>query len=191
MAAKRARNAKGHFIKGSGRKKARKTTALARRATAAPVRRTRTVVVTTGVRRRRRSGGGAGGAGPIAKLKHLAPELVASAGYAYATRASSVTAKKIQYYVAKVPVFSAIGAPATHGILLSFLASQTSGKPRMVCDLLATAALHRAAANLGAVAFDHEAAAKLSGTPDDDGTVAMGGIDPNDVIDAEYDDRDA
>jgi len=168
-----ARNTKGRFVKRSTASRA-----LVRRSPTTIVR-TRTRVVTA--RRRRRSNGGGRGGGVIARLRQLAPELAASAGYAFVTRGTSSTAKSVNAYVKKIPILDVIGAPASHGLLALLIAANTGGAFRKAADYTAVAALHQAAANMGASGFDYTAAAKLAG--DDD--FAMGSMDGDDVDDEE------
>lgn len=174
------------------RKRARtRPTALARRAPSSPARRRssslerRRRAAPLQRRRSRRSGGG--GRSVVAVLKRKAPELIAGSLYAYATSGASPTAQKIQATIRKVPVIAAIGAPATHGILLTVIACNTKGKLSQISDYFATAALHRAAWNLGAVGFDREKMNKLSGDDlgyDDD--VLLGGVNGDEYEDADY-----
>jgi len=179
MARTMARNTKGRFVKQS-----KSTRALVRRSPTTIVR-TRTRVVKVASRRRRGSSGSSGrGTGVVARLKGLAPQLAASAGYAFVTRGKSSTATSLNTYVKKIPIISAIGAPATHGILALLIAANTGGTFRKIADYTAVAALHQAAANLGSSSFDYTAAAKLSGSDDD---FAMGTMDGDDEIGADDD----
>jgi hypothetical protein len=154
-----ARGKGGRFMKKS---KSSGSTAITRRAPSAPVRRSRPRPPARSSGRRRRSHGGSGGSF-VGGLKARVRPLVASAAYGWVMTADSGTATKIKGYLAKVPTVEAIGAPATHGILAAFIASRTKGNVRMVFDNLATAALMRAAWNLGSRNFNMSEAAKLSG----------------------------
>lgn len=178
MAKTMARNRQGRFVKQS-----KQTRALVRRSPTTIVK-TRTRVVQA-PRARRRSGGGGKGAGVLSRLKQLWPELAASAGYAYVTRGKSSTAKSIGTYVKKIPTLDAIGAPASHGLLALLIAANTSGGFRKGADYLAVAALHQAAANMGAADFDYTAAAKLAGVDDDFAMGSMDGDAANDDDDDE------
>lgn len=162
-----ARNTKGRFVKGGGKSRPRKTTAIVRSSPRTVTRyKTRTVAV---ARRRRRGGGGGGGGGFIGSLKARAPAYGASAVYAWVTRSDAKPdsfAIKAREYLKKVPTLDSIGAPATHGILAAFIASRATGRVRYYTDLLAQAALHQAAANFGAAGWDLDKTAKMAGDDD-------------------------
>ena len=140
---------------------------------------------------RRRSGGGGGGINAgVRELKAMAPELMAAAGYGFMTKAPAVDAKgektiagQARDLLDKIPVWDQIGKPASHGFAFIFAPALLGigGKPRRIAGLLAKAALHRAADNLGATAFDMEAAAKLG--DDEMGDVHLeGDISEADVV---------
>lgn len=140
---------------------------------------------------RPRSGGGGGGtSGAIRELKSMAPELMASGAYGYATQAPAVDAKgektmagQAREILEKIPTWDQIGKPASHGLFFIFAPAVfgIGGKPRRIAGLLAKAALHKAAGNLGATAFDLEAAAKLG--DDEMGDVHLSGdISDADVV---------
>jgi len=151
--------------------------ALARRGTRTIVKtRTRTVKV----RARRRRGGGGGGGGAVRTLRGQFRDLIGAAGYGFLTgdhnKMPAVTSM-----VAKVPTVAAIGKPASHGLLLHFIAGQTSGMLRTAAGHLSHAALMHAAHNLGKTGGDLQAAASLSG--DDYGYGDIGDDDFDDVGD--------
>lgn len=200
MSKSRARNASGQFTKkrsGGGTKKRRsKSKALARRGSTAPATRSRSSSVarrgSTQVRRRRSSGGGlmvGGGVvnGTIRTLKHDAPEYVASGLYGYVTAGPPLNANgeaslafKAREYLDKVPTWSKIGKPASHGVLAIAVGIAVGGKYRRYFGLAAKAALHRAAFNVGSTGFDVEKAAQLAG--DDDNVHLAGDITDADVV---------
>lgn len=181
--AKRARDAKGHFIsnkaiarrKGGGKpaKRSASSSKPARRASGGggkPARRGRRSV--------RISGGVLNTT--VRELKAMGPELGGALAYGFITKASTPTAVKIRAYVDKVPTWDRIGKPASHGVLLLAGGIAVGGKARRLAGLLAKAALFRAMDNVGATALDLEAAAKLSG---DDDVHLAGEISDADVID--------
>lgn len=167
MAKTRARNKKGRFIKGGGGSKA-----MVRSGTKTVVKYRK--AKSPAKRRYRRSGGGGGGRGMVAELKGLGPELLASSLYGYATQAPAkddkgedTMAAKARELLDKIPIVDTIGKPATHGLAFLFAGQVIGGKSRRFLGLAAKAALHKAAGNLGASAFDLEAAAKLGDDGDD------------------------
>jgi hypothetical protein len=165
---KPARGAGGKFTKS---RSARTTTAIVVAAPRAPARRRRpsiTVRRAAAPARRRRSSvarvGGTGAGNFTGSLKARIKPLGASAVYAWIMNGdANTTPGKIKATLDKVPVVSAIGRHATHGILAALVASRTQGRVREAFDLLATAALHRAAYNIGAANFSIEKAATVSG----------------------------
>jgi hypothetical protein len=183
MAKTRTRNRKGQFVKGHSTS----STALARRPSQA-VKKYKRGSTRTVVKYRTRGGGGGGrGPGVVNELKALGPELLASSLYGYATQAPATDDKgeetmaaKARELLDKIPVIDTIGKPATHGVAFLFGGSLIGGKARRYFGLAAKAALHKAAGNLGASAFDLEAAAKL-GDDESGGTVHLEG----DVSDAD------
>ena len=186
-----ARGKGGRFVK----KSSGGSTALARRAPSAPARRSRPrPPARRPAPRRRRSH--VGGGSFVGGLKQRIRPLVASAAYGWVMTADSSTATKIKSYVQKIPTVEAIGAPATHGILAAFVASRTKGTARMIFDNLATAALMRAAWNLGSRNFKLADAAKLSGADDESelsgeiGYDEAGAYDEDEVRGEDYDDDD-
>lgn len=112
--------------------------------------------------RRRSSGSSAG----FRTLKAQVRDLLGAAGYGFLTgdhgKAPSITAM-----VNKVPVVSAIGAPASHGLLLHFIASKTSGSVRMAAAHLSHAALMQAAHNIGVTGGDFATAVTMAGGDDE------------------------
>lgn len=184
-----ARGKGGRFVK-----KSSGSTAITRRAPSTPARRPRRRPPAAPARRtyRRRSSGGGGSF--VGGLKQRIRPMAASAAYGWVMTADSSTATKIKSYVNKIPTIEAIGAPATHGILAAFVASRTRGMARTIFDNLATAALMRAAYNLGSRNFSVSEAAKLSGGDTDDlsgeiGYEEAGAYEDDEVRGDEYDDR--
>jgi len=177
---KMARNAKGRFVKQSSASKA-----LVRRGSSSVVVVRSAPLTKAQAKKKGRRRGAGKGAGVLVRLKSMAPELAASAAYAFVTRGKSPTAAKVNAYVKKVPIIAAIGAPATHGLLALLIASNTSGTVRKVADYTAVAALHQAAANLGATSGDFKAAALLAGVDDD---VEMGSMGDDDIGDDDDED---
>lgn len=112
---------------------------------------------------KRRHGGGGASTSLMGTLKSKAKHLGGSVGYGWITSGTGDTAKTIRDTLAKVPTLDAIGKPASHGLLATFIATRTKGMVRDVFDSLGTAALHRAAYNLGASDFSLEKAAALAG----------------------------
>lgn len=178
-----ARKANGQFKKKSSGKRRRSsprgtTVALAVRETVSiapqrrrsPAVRTRVVAVP---RRRRRSGGGGGAGSMIGALRAKVPGMLGSAAYGWLTLGwnqsgnPSGVATMAHDLVTKLPTLSAIGAPASHGVIFTLGARYTSGRIRQILDLLGTAALHRAAHNLGASGWDNDKASQMSGEDGD------------------------
>lgn len=166
----------GAALQAYNRKRGRGSTAIARRGRTQVVTRTRTRVVK--VRGRRRRGGAVGAVRPLRAQLH---DLMGSAGYGFLTGDHS-HARDLRQYVAMVPTLDAIGAPASHGLLLHFIATKAGGSIRKIAGHLSHAALMHAAHNLGATGFDHEKAAKLAG---DDGEIG-----DDDLADLAGDDDD-
>lgn len=175
-----ARNRKGQFVKGGGgrkrsRSRARATVALAVRESvtlSAPRRRSpvRYRPAAAPRRRRRRGGflsGGGGGTSVVGVLRSKLPGMVGSAAYGWITQApTSQLANTARNWLNKVPTISAIGVPASHGVLFAFIASKTSGRIRQIADALGTAALYHFAHNVGAAEFDFAKGAVMSGGDD-------------------------
>lgn len=176
-----ARGKGGRFVK-----KSSGSTALARRAPSAPARRPRRRPPAAPARPRRRARVGGGGSFTGGLKARIRP-MVASAAYGWVVSADSSSARRIKEYLDKVPTVSAIGAPATHGILAAFIASRTKGTVRMVMDNLATAALMRAAYNLGSRNFSVSEAARLSGGDTDEDLSGEIGYEEADAYDADND----
>lgn len=171
-----ARGKGGRFTKSST------TTAVARSAPRAPTRRRRAAPPARRATRRRRS---VGGTAFVPRLKSQMRPLAGSIVYGWITNGDAgTTAGKVKEYLDKVPTLAAIGKPATHGLLFTFVATKTRGMVRSIADALGTAALHRAAYNLGASNFNVSAAASL-GAGIDDGDLS-GEIDDDEA--AGYDD---
>jgi len=186
-----ARNSKGRFVKGSGgggRKSSGGSVALARRAPSPIViRETRMVAASGGGKSAKRKGGAvrAGGGDRVGgytammpSLKAKAPLVVASTIYGWATGGAG-SAAKVKEMIVKIPTVKSIGAPATHGLILTFVATKTKGNVRKWADRLALAALMRAGHNLGASGFDVAKAAQVSGYGDMSG--ALGADDVEDM----------
>lgn len=172
----------------------RSSTALVRRSGGAVTRyRTRTLVVRPRRRRRRSFLGGGGGGGFVSGLKSQFPQLLGAAGYGWLTRGTSDTAADIRKnYISKLPVLDQIGQPASHGLLLHFIATQTGGNIRRGAGLLAHAALMQAAGNFGAAGGDVDKFVKMAGGNeygDDEFSGAMDDYD-DDVGADDVDDAD-
>jgi hypothetical protein len=159
------------------------TRAIARRGSTAVVTRTRTVKVAAPRRRRRSGGGGGGGA---RTLRAQIRDLIGAGAYGFLTGDHN-RAPQVTDMFQKLPTFEAIGAPASHGLLLHFLAINTSGKIRMAAGHLSHAALMHAAHNFGTTGGEWDQAIKLSGD-DGGGDYLAGDIGPDDLP---YDDDDS
>lgn len=170
----------------------RSRTALVRRGRSLPARRISVSIAgpRKGRRRRRRRGGGAIGGmfGGGTLLGVPRNDLLGAVGYGWLTRSDSPTAAEWRTnYVSKVPVIDAIGAPASHGVLLYFLARNTGGIVRKVANHLSHAALMRTADNFGAANFDTAKFAQMSGEDDEYDGDFSGAMDPEDFVDIEGD----
>jgi hypothetical protein len=171
-----ARNSKGRFVKG-GRGGGGGSVAIVRSAPRAVARRSPGSVVVVRApatpakrkarRGRRRHGGGSFAGGLVGALKSKGKHLGGSVVYGWITSGTGETAVKVREFVDKVPIVDAIGKPATHGLLLTFIATKTKGWARDIADSLGTAALHRTAYNFGANDFDMKKAAAVAGAPED------------------------
>ena len=165
----------------------KRSTALVRRSSSALAPRRRRSYALAPRRRRRRGGGGilggggGGGGGFMASLKAQLPQLLGATAYGWMTGADSVKAAEFRRdWLDKLPTSSKIGKPASHGLLLQFVATQISGTPRRVAGLLAHAALMRAGHNFGAAGGNTDKFSAMSG--DDDGDDEFSG-----AMDADYD----
>lgn len=157
-------------------------TSLARRGTRTITKvRTRTVKVAA---RRRRRGASSGGA--ARSLRAQFRDLMGAAGYGFLTGDHN-KAPAITSAVAKVPTVKAIGAPASHGLVLHFIAGQSSGMVRTIAGHLSHAALMHAAHNLGKTGGDVASAAALAGDGDygDIGDDDFDDVGDDDVSDVE------
>jgi len=180
--AKRARDAKGHFISnksiarrksGGGKKSVKRSTSSspARRASGGG----------KVVRRRRVHVSGGVVNGTIRELKQMGPELGGALAYGFITKATTPMAAQARGYLEKLPTWSKIGKPASHGVIFLAAGIAAGGKIRRVLGLLSKAALFRAADNVGATALDLDAAAKLAG--DEEGSVHLAGeIDDAEIV---------
>lgn len=177
----RGRDSKGRFLKksssrgGGGRAKARRalpasstSTALVR---AAPTQ-VRVVRVNAGPPAKKKKHGGRsisriGGEdaslnrGLLDSLKKEWKGLAGSAAYGWVTQSGAENANTIKTYLDKVPTLDTIGKPASHGLLLLFVATKTKGIARKVSAALAKGALYRSTFNFGANNFDLEKAAAV------------------------------
>jgi hypothetical protein len=117
--AKRSRNAKGHFVKGGGRKS--RSRALVRQGSRSPTRRRRRSGG-GGVRRRSRRGGGGGGGVTAGKLAITALALGALLGD---TSANATQTKAIEF-VNKIPGAKTFGPVAVAGVALGAIGHFTS-----------------------------------------------------------------
>jgi len=187
--AKRARDAKGHFIsnKAVARRKSSGHKSVKRSKPSSPARRASGGGGVTKVTRRRRGVTVGGGVvnGSIRELKAMGPELVASAAYGLVTSSAAASnsesiAGKVHALIVKVPTWDKIGKPASHGILALGVGIAAGGKIRRVLGLLAKAALHRASYNFGASGLNIEAAAGLG--DDDDHVHLAGEIDDAEIV---------
>lgn len=162
------------------RRKRSRSTALVRRGSTAV--RTRTRYVKIGRRRGRRGGSAGGGA---RTLRGQVRDFIGAMAYGFAT-GDHGKAPAVRAFVRKVPVLAQIGAPATHGLILHFIAGQTSGKLRMAAGHLSHAALMHAAHNLGGSGFELDKFQTMAGDED----YLSGDID-DDLGDDEVGDDDA
>lgn len=168
------RDRKGRFLRRSSSR------ALVRRRPASVARRStrRSVALAPRRRRRGRSGGGGGGARP---LRAQLWDFGASAAYGWLTGPSpSGMQEQAQDILRKAPVVAAIGAPATHGLILHGIALYTGGMFRRVAGHLSHAALMRASYNLGAAKFSVSEAASLGDDESYAGDLDIEGDDEGD-----------
>lgn len=171
----------GAALAAYNRKRGRSSTAIARRGRTSVVTKTRTKYVK--VRGRRRRGGAVSGAA-VRPLRSQLWDLGGAAGYGFLT-GDHGKAPVVRAYVQKVPILDAIGAPASHGLLLHFIAQRTGGQLRKVCGHLSHAALMQAAHNLGVTGFEFDAAVKLSGDDFNGGDELAGEVDMGEVDEAD------
>lgn len=164
-------------------RRARTTTAVVVAAPRAPARRRRSPSRSI-ARRRRRSSSGYRGGGFVATLKSRTAPLAGAAAYGWATKGDSPSAASVRGYLAMVPTLDAIGAPASHGLIATFIASKTGGMARKVFDAIGFAALMQAMHNFGSTNFDLDKTAKLAGSDED--SDLSGSIDDDEA--AGYDD---
>lgn len=151
------------------------TRAIARRGSTAV--RTRTRVVRVKAARRRRSSSASSGG--LRTLRGQLWDLGGAVGYGFLT-GDHGKADGVRDFVKKVPTLDAIGKPASHGLLLHFIAGQLGGKFRKVAGHLSHAALMHAAYNFGFTGLEYDSAIKMAGD-DDGGDYLAGDIDPNDL----------
>ena len=137
--------------------------------------------------KKKRRGGkrrGGGGSARIATGKEKGYIAAGAAVYGYASRHIEM--------MKSVPVFDGIGAPASHGLIMHFLAGQFSGEVRRWLDLTSVGALAVAGYNLGVSKGDVKAAAAMKGIEGDHRDEVMGELeDGDDDADDMGDDDDA
>jgi hypothetical protein len=174
----------GAALAAYNKKRGRGTTAIARRGPSSVVTKTRTKYVK--VRGRRRRGGGA--VSGVRPLRSQMWDLGGAAGYGFLT-GDHGKAPVVRAYVQKVPILDAIGAPASHGLLLHFIAQRTGGQLRRALGHLSHAALMQAFHNLGTTGFEFDAAVKLSGDDYNGGDELAGEVDMGEVDEADVQDE--
>lgn len=140
------------------RKRSRSTAIVRRGSTAV---RTRTRYVKIRARRRRGSVSSAG----VRTLRAQMHDLIGAAGYGFLT-GDHGKAPAVRLVVKKAPVLDAIGAPASHGLLLHYIAGMVPGKFRKWVGHLSHAALMQAAHNAGSSGFEYDKFVTMAGDED-------------------------